>query len=153
MYPRTNEPRIAFSDMAPTGRAFALASLALMCATLAACDSGRRSGTARLQGTVTLNGQPLPADAQANVTFSPVDKGRTAGTVVANGEYDCPDVPLGKVRVYFSVMRPTGKMITESDNRPYPEVASIIAQKYASGIEIEVTDDNSNQDFDLEPAS
>jgi hypothetical protein len=73
--------------------------------------------------------------------------------VVANGKYDCPDVPLGKVRVYFSVMRPTGKMITESDNRPFPEVASIIASKYASGIEIDVTGDNSNQNFDLEPAS
>ena len=154
MFSRTNACGLRCSLVAHMGHQASLALVALVCVTIAACDTGRRSDTARLQGTVTLVGQPLPADAQANITFAPVEKkGRTAGAVVQNGKYDCPDVPLGKVRVYFSVMRQTGKMITESDNRPFPEVASVIASKYASGIEIEVTDDNSSQNFDLEPAS
>jgi hypothetical protein len=122
------------------------------CTLIGGCGTDRRAGTAHLQGTVTINGQPLPDDAQANVTFAPASKGRTAGAVITNGEYDCPDAPLGKVKAYFSVMRPTGRTITETDNRPYAEVGSIIASKYASGIDLDVSGDNANQDFDLEPA-
>jgi hypothetical protein len=126
----------------------ALASLAT-----SGCNAGGRPGTAHVEGTVTINGQPLPADAQANITFAPSTRGgRSAGAVITNGKYDCPDAPVGKVKVYLSVMRRTGRMITESDNRPYAEMGSIIASKYASGIDAEITGDNANQDFDLEPA-
>ena len=124
----------------------------IACVTISGCGAGRREGTAHIQGTVTLGGQPLPANAQANITIAPAEKGRSAGAVVSDGRYDCPDAPVGKVKVYFSVMRPTGKMITETDNRPYAEMGSIIASKYASGIDLEITGDNANQDFDLEPA-
>ena len=116
------------------------------------CGSSSRSGTAHVQGTVTIGGQPLPADAQASLTISPISKGRTAGAVITNGRYDCADAPVGKVKVFFNVMQKTGKMITEADNRPYAEVGSIISPKYSSGVEAEITGDNTNQDFDLEPA-
>jgi hypothetical protein len=129
-----------------------LAVAVLACVTISACGTSRRDGTAHIQGTVTLGGQPLPANAQANITIAPAEKGRTAGAVVTDGRYDCPDAPVGKVKVYFSVMRPTGKMITEADNRPFAEMGSIIASKYASGIDLEIAGDNANQDFDLEPA-
>jgi hypothetical protein len=120
---------------------------------LAGCDTGRRSDTAHVQGTLTIGGEPLPSDAQANVTFVPAAKGRSAGAAVTDGKYDCPDAPLGNVKAIISVMRPTGKMITESDNRPYAEVGSIIANKYSSGVDVEITEDNTTLDFDLEPAS
>ena len=70
---------------------------------LTGCDTGRRSDTAHVQGTVTIGGEPLPDDAQANITFVPATKGRSAGAAVTNGKYDCPDAPLGKVKAYISV--------------------------------------------------
>jgi hypothetical protein len=129
------------------------AAVVLMASVLVGCDTGRRSGTAHVQGTLTIGGQPLPADAQANITFVPESKGRSAGAVVTNGKYDCPDAPLGKTKAYISVMRPTGRMITESDNRPFAEIGSIIADKYASGVDLEITEDNASIDFDLDPAT
>jgi hypothetical protein len=117
------------------------------------CGGGSRPNTARLEGTITIDGQPLPADAHASITFMPMSAGRSAGSAVTNGRYVCQDAPMGRVKVYPSISRPTGRMITESDNRPFPEVASIIASKYASGMEVEITGDNTSQDFDLEPAA
>lgn len=112
----------------------------------------KRSGTARVQGTVTIDGQPIPADATGNVLFRPGEgtTGRTAGASIVNGRYDCADAPVGKVKVFFSINKPTGRMITESDNRPFAEIGSIISQKYSSGIDAEITGDSSDQDFDLE---
>jgi hypothetical protein len=115
------------------------------------CGNAQKN-VAHLEGVVTIDGQPLPSDAQASIRFSPMSRGRSAGAAVENGKYSCTDAPMGKVKVYLTVTRPTGKMLTESDNRPYPEVASIIASKYVPGIDIEVTGDNAKQDFDLEPA-
>jgi len=117
------------------------------------CGSGAtRAGTARVRGTVTIDGQPIPSDARANITFRPAagTSGRTAGAPVVDGRYDCTDAPVGDVKVYISIMRPTGRMITESDNRPFAEMGSAIADKYATGIDLEITGDSTDQDFDLE---
>jgi hypothetical protein len=127
--------------------------VALASLTITSCNAGSRPGTAHLEGTVTIDGQPLPADAQASITFRPMSGGRSAGATVSGGKYVCHDAPLGKVKVYVAVERPTGKMLVESDNRPYPEVASIIASKYSLGIDVDVTGDNRKLDFELEPAT
>ena len=118
----------------------------------AGCGTRARPGTARLEGTITIGGQQLPTDANANLAFRPMSGGRSAGAAVTNGKYICKDAPMGKVKVCPSIERPTGRMLVESDNRPYPEVASIIASKYALGIDIEVAGDETKLDFDLEPA-
>lgn len=116
------------------------------------CGKHSRPGTAHVSGTITIGGQPLPSDAQANLIFVPVAGGRSAGAAVTNGRFSCDDAPVGKVKFYPNIARRTGRMITESDNRPYPEVASMIAPKYSAGIELEIVGDDTNLDFDLEPA-
>jgi hypothetical protein len=117
------------------------------------CGKSSRPGTAHVAGTITVGGQPLPSDAQANLIFVPVAGGRSAGAAVTNGNFACDDAPVGKVKLYANIARRTGRMITESDNRPYPEVASMIAPKYAAGIELEITGDDDQLNFDLEPAN
>ena len=83
---------------------------------------------------------------------SAAGQGRTAGVALVNGTYDCPDAPTGKVKVFVLIQSPTGKVTTESDGHTFDEMASIIAEKYAGGIDLEIEGDNVRQDFDLEPA-
>ncbi len=67
---------------------------------------------------------------------------------IANSKYDCPDAPLGNVDVAIQILQRTGKMVSEG-GRSWPETRSLIADSYASGIKLEVTGDNSDQDFAL----
>jgi hypothetical protein len=116
---------------------------------LAGCGAAEKR-TAHLQGTITIAGKSLPADALANISFRPTAQGqsRAAGVTVVAGKYDCPDVPLGKVAVTISIQHPTGKMVSEAGGTPFQEYASLISG--GSGINLEVTGDKPNQDFDLE---
>jgi hypothetical protein len=121
----------------------------------AGCGAGGSSSkTAHLQGTVTVDGQPLPADALAIISFKPTQPGQaksTGGQILA-GKYDCAEVPLGKVKVYISIQQPTGKTISDRAGRTSPEMKNLIAPKSATGFELDVTDDNAQQDFDMESA-
>jgi hypothetical protein len=133
--------------------ALAVVLLSIVAIGTLGCGKSSRPGTAQVAGTITIGGQPLPSDAQANLIFVPVAGGRSAGAPVSNGRFSCDDAPTGKVKFYPNIARRTGRMITESDNRPYPEVVSMIAPKYSAGIELDITGDDANLDFDLEPAA
>jgi hypothetical protein len=65
--------------------------LALLVPLAVGCGKGK--GT--VSGTVTLDGQPLPA---GNITFIP-SKGQGAGGTIQDGKYSVADVPAGKVAV------------------------------------------------------
>jgi hypothetical protein len=119
---------------------------------LASCSSTDKK-TAHLQGVVTIAGKSLPADALANISFRPTMQGqsRSVGTACVAGKYDCPEVPLGKVKVIISIQHPTGKMISEAGGTPFQEYVSLISDKYGDGIDLDVSGDKPNQDFDLEP--
>jgi hypothetical protein len=123
-------------------------SVALL--TLATCCAGcgeSRPKTARLAGRVTLDGQEL---ATGRMQLIPQDSG-TSGPATAEikaGHYECRDAPLGNVRAYISAVRETGKMNTEY-SQPFPEVVSLIPVKYAPGIELSVTGDKLDQNFEL----
>jgi hypothetical protein len=82
------------------------------------------------------------------MNFRSPTTGQATSAPITNGEYDCPDVPVGKVDVFIQVVQPTGKMASEG-GRSWPETRSLIADKYGSGIQIDVTEDNSDQHFEL----
>ena len=115
------------------------------------CGAGSSKPTAHLQGTVTIAGKPIPADAEASVTFKPAKSGqaRSTSAMIINGTYDAPDVPTGPVNAYVNIQQPTGREITESVSRPYKEYRSLVPSKYGEGIPLEVKGDKADQNFDL----
>ena len=128
-----------------------MAMLALAHATWAGCGSGGTSAgnTAHLQGEVTLASQPLPADAEGAITF----RGATGSAVtvpIAEGRYDSPATPKGAIKAYINISKPTGKTFrSDRTGTDVVETASIVPAKYGSGIDLDVSGDQSNQDFDL----
>ena len=125
--------------------------LALVVCSAAGCGQQGSKPTARLSGTVTINGQPIPADAEATIMFRPAASGmaKTAGVRIANGKYDSPQTPVGEVNVLFSIQQPTGNMISDAGGPPFPELRSIVPEGTAAGIKLTVSGDNLDQDFDL----
>jgi hypothetical protein len=113
--------------------------------------NGSGKPTAHLSGTITIDGQPVPDNTVGSVTFRPSGSGQASPTTaqVIDGKYDCPNAPQGNVTVFFQLVQQTGKMVGDP-GRQAPEVRSLLADKYSvSGIDLNVTDDNSSQDFAL----
>jgi hypothetical protein len=136
----------------PTGNsrraALVAAALCILVATTG-CNGGRKPGTARLEGSVTIDGQPPPAGAIGSISFRPAGKGQPTSAQIVDGNYKCDDVPVGDVVVFVQLVLPTGKMVSEG-GRSYPELRDLVSSKHANGINLKVTDDNSSQDFELE---
>ena len=125
--------------------------LALGLATASGCGRGASStgNTAHLQGEVTLGGQPLPAEAQGAITFRNAT-GRATTVPIAAGRYDSPATPAGSVKAYFSISKPTGKSYrSQRTGADVAETASIVPAKYGNGLDLEVAEDKSDQNFDL----
>lgn len=119
---------------------------------LLGCGGGdARRPTAHLRGAVTLGGEALPEDAEANLFFKPTARGqaRTTSVPVVDGVYDAPDVPLGTVKLYFDLQRPTGRMVSEAGGTPFPEYRNLVPAEYGNGLEIQVDGDSLERDFDL----
>jgi hypothetical protein len=114
------------------------------------CGGGSSSGnTAHLEGTVTLGGQPLPADAEGAITFRS-DSGGAATAPIKAGRYDSPATPKGTLKAYFSISKPTGKTYkSERTGADVAETISIVPASVSGGVDVEVSDDNSEQNFDL----
>jgi hypothetical protein len=127
-----------FSHLMVTQRGPATVALLSTLLVLAGCSVPEKK-TAHLRGTITIAGQPLPADALTSVSFRPTASGqsRAAGANIVAGKYDCLDVPLGKVAVFISAQHPTGKMISEAGGTPYQEFVNLISTKYSSGIDLD----------------
>lgn len=122
--------------------------LGLMLLPVAGCgDSGPSYPVARLEGSVTIGGKPIP---EGRIQFVPLDSGQglATSTEIVDGRYRAEEVPLGSVSVMISATRETGRMITEYST-PYPEIVNIIPEKYRSGVRIDVAGDNLQQDFKL----
>jgi len=105
--------------------------------------------TAKVAGLVTLDGTPLP---QGEIVFMPQSAGqaRPEPAQIVEGKYEAAHVPQGKVKVMFTATKETGKVIEIPDStETYPEVVSMIPPQYAVGIDIEVTGDDLNKNFEL----
>jgi len=122
----------------------------MVCA-VAGCGQQGSKPTAHLSGTVTINGQPLPPDAEATIIFRPAGKGmaKSAGVRIVDSKYDSPQTPVGEVKVFFSIQQPTGKMISDAGGPPFQELRSIVPSGAENGISLTISGDNQAQDFDL----
>jgi hypothetical protein len=129
--------------------ALGLFAMSLCLAFAAGCGGERsRNAGARLEGAVTLDGEPI---AEGSLQFAPLEAGRGSpvAATIKDGRYVASAVPLGKLRVLVSASKKTGRMISEY-SRPYEETVSIIPEKYQQGIEIDVSEDNPSLNFELQ---
>lgn len=129
--------------------------LVLVAASIAGCGPSARSlPAARLAGKITVNGKPLPADAEGAITFMSAARNQAAPTQVrlSGGSYTANDVPIGQVTVLFNITRLTGRMVREKDaprGALFPEREVLVPAACREGIPLEVKGDNLHQDFDL----
>jgi hypothetical protein len=140
----------AIKPTASQARRVFLAILCCACATAVGCEGGSKPGTARLQGKITIDGQPPPPGALGTISFRATGPGQASSTSaeIIDGEYDCPDVPQGDVTVFIQLVQPTGKTIDEG-GRQYPELRNLVPSKYDLGINLEISGSNPNQNFEL----
>lgn len=112
---------------------------------------GTSSNTASVGGEITIDGEPLPDDAIGSITFQTTKggQGKTASAPIEGGTYQCPEVPLGALRVFITVQQPTGRTIDNSRGTPAQEYKNIISGQYASGIDVQIDGDRKDLDFDL----
>jgi hypothetical protein len=101
--------------------------------------------TASLAGTVTLDRQPLES---GRIQFLPRQAGQPDGAEIEAGHYSAAQVPLGPVRVVFTAVKETGRMIQEGGHT-FPDRVNLIPTSYQAGIEIQVTGNKDDQDFAL----
>jgi hypothetical protein len=135
-------------------RLYSLISIGLLSLLLSGCGArARTEPVARLEGNVTVAGQPLPADAEGSVIFMPTATGEAppAQAVIKAGHYRAEKVPVGQVLAAFHIARPTGKLLKDSptDPHPTPERLDLVPPGSRSGLKIEVQGDKPHQDFDL----
>lgn len=106
--------------------------------------------TAHLAGTVTIGGAPIPADADASMSFVRVTGGKGVTVPIVDGRYDSPQTPEGDVMVRFSISHSVGPVKkSEHGGVEYRDSESLVPQKYAGGTRLNVSGDNLSQDFDL----
>ena len=125
-----------------------LALLGVCLACLAAFGCGG-DGKYPVSGTVTWEGEPIPADQNGHITFMPTDTsiGPDAGPIGPDGTYSFRSSP-GVKKVEILISRPKGKVI-ESMGMSAEE--QYIPRKYNEETELSVTvEPKSNElNFDL----
>src|SRR5579871_2235673 len=125
-----------------------LSTFMFLVALLGGCGPAKPTyPSARLEGTVTLDGKPI---AQGSLQFLPQDPNQAPITAVpiVDGRYVAEAVPRGKVRALLTATKETGKMVKEYSSSRL-QVVNLIPEKYRAGIALDVTGDNLNQDFPL----
>ncbi|MCA9234642.1 MAG: hypothetical protein KDA44_04195 [Planctomycetales bacterium] len=117
----------------------------------AAIGCSGSSSTAHLAGAVTVGGKPIPADANASITFHGSGEGQTVNVPIVDGKYDSPATPRGEVRVYFTVTQEVGPVKkSPRTGADYRDIVDIVPPKYATGVALTVAEDNQQQDFNLD---
>jgi hypothetical protein len=79
-------------------------------AVAAGCTDSSGPPTAHLAGVVTIDGKPIPGEAQTLITFRPTlaDQANAASAPIVDGRFDVPAAPLGAIRVNFHIQMPIG---------------------------------------------
>lgn len=118
----------------PFQRATVWGGIAVACGLLAGCSD---DGLALVEGTVTVDGQPVVSGA---ITFVPADGGApTAGGMITDGRYRVR-VPPGVMKVSISVPKVVGKKkIYPTENSPeMPVTIEALPAKYNERTELQM---------------
>ena len=123
-------------------------AVALCCFCLVGCGG---DGKYPVSGTVTWEGDPIPADHNGHIMFMPIDPstGPDAGPIGPNGGYSFRASP-GEKRVEILISRPKGKRV-EAMGMAAEEM--YVPRKYneESELKASVKEEANTFDFALEP--
>lgn len=114
----------------------------------AGCNQAVNSNyqSARLEGEVTVDGQPIE---DGTVQFVPANlaDGPITQAMIMKGRYVANKVPLGKVTAILHANPPAPPTQVTSDYQPPKTVG--IPSRYKSGFPIEVKENKADQDFPM----
>jgi hypothetical protein len=108
---------------------FRLCLLLCLSLPLALAGCARGPATGRVNGEVTLDGQPLT---KGHVEFSPVDgQGQTGGALIADGKFSA-EIPVAKMKVAIHSPKVVGKRKAyDTPESPWEdEVAEALPARY-----------------------
>lgn len=123
----------------------------LALALVAGCSEDGAPPTAHLRGVVTIDGKPIPAEAESTIMFrtTAANQAGPASSRIVDGRFDVPAAPRGPVRVVFSIQLPIGEKAFAPGMRPEMQFRSLVPQKHADGMALEITGDNLDMKLDL----
>lgn len=124
---------------------------AILCVVLAPAAGCGEAGSsdyksARLEGEVTVDGQPIE---DGTVQFVPANlaDGPITQAMIMKGRYVANKVPLGKVTAILRANPPAPPAQVTSDYHPPKTVG--IPSRYKTGFPIEVKENKADQDFPM----
>lgn len=119
----------------------------LLALVLAAGCSRNRFPTARVEGSVTLDGQPLEQGVISFVSQEP-GGGPNASATITGGRYVAHGVPRGRVLASLHATKNTGRVVFVA-GMSQSEIVNVIPENYRNGVGIGVSSPQVRQDFDL----
>jgi hypothetical protein len=108
---------------------------------------GKQYAVAQMEGSVSVDGKAIP---EGSIAIAPLASGQGRGVngEIVEGRYAVNNVPIGKVRVYLTAVKKTGKIL-QFGNQSAPEKISLIPDQYREGIELDIQGDKMLHDFSL----
>lgn len=106
-------------------------------------------GNGRVQGNVTLDGQPLDS---GTIRFAAADqRGQPTEATITAGRFEAV-VPPGEMRIEIRAPKVTGKrkMYDTPDSPTVDEIAELLPKRYNVNSELKMTVDGSEQTQDFE---
>jgi len=112
------------------------------------CSGGENTNykSARLEGEVTVDGQPIEDGTVQFIPANPSDGPITQATIM-KGRYVASKVPLGKVTAVLHATPPAPPAQVSSDY--YPPKTVGIPDRYKSGFPLDVKENKADQDFSM----
>ncbi|MBN2296813.1 MAG: hypothetical protein JXM70_30590 [Pirellulales bacterium] len=106
-------------------------------------------GRQAIEGTVTLDGQPLQ-EGYVRLQPQPGTSSPAAGAPIEDGVFSIASergIFAGKFFVEITAMRPSGRMLTDPETgQPYQEKVQVLSERYnkATELTVEVVEGESN---------
>ncbi|MBQ6616997.1 MAG: hypothetical protein IJH67_11590 [Thermoguttaceae bacterium] len=125
----------------------------LTLAVVVGCGSGAKKGpTVKWSGTVTIEGQPLPSNAQGQIVVqsnNATGASRGDQADIVNGSYSLQSVPKGEVTVSFNIYT-TAPAKNQSDaERGLEDTTNIVPDRWLQGVVDTADKNDSAKNFDL----
>ncbi|MBR5711566.1 MAG: hypothetical protein IKX40_12485 [Thermoguttaceae bacterium] len=125
----------------------------LMFAVVVGCGSGSKKGpTVKWSGTVTINGQPLPSNAQGQIVVtSNSNTGASRGdqAEIVNGAYSLQNVPQGEVTVSFDIYTTAPAKDPMDAERGVMDTTNLVPDRWMQGVVDTADKNDSAKNFDL----
>ena len=108
--------------------------------------------TVKWSGTVTIEGQPIPGNAQGQIIVnsnSATGASRGDQAEIVNGSYTLNNVPKGEVMVSFDIYTTAPAKDPSDAERGVMDTTSIVPERWTQGVADTADKNDSAKNFDL----